>query len=221
MTASEGLTSLEARRRLAEAGPNSPPTARRRGLVARAGDQLRDPMILLLQAAAVLSAVLRDWPNTAIIAAVVVFNTTAGVVQQYRADRAMEELRKMVSPVTLTRRDGVLTPVPAEELVPGDVVSLAGGDVVPADAVVHDAHQLEVDEAAVSGESLPVSREVGDALLGGTRVTRGRAVCNQARPVLAFCGRPSGAWAVALPQGWTQGKRPASSSAMILSVISS
>ena len=97
MTASEGLTSLEARRRLAEAGPNSPPTARRRGLVARAGDQLRDPMILLLQAAAVLSAVLRDWPNTAIIAAVVVFNTTAGVVQQYRADRAMEELRNILT----------------------------------------------------------------------------------------------------------------------------
>ena len=170
-----GLTTAEAERRLLDVGPNSPPSAPRKGLARRAAEQLRDPMIVVLQVAAVLSAVLRDWPNTAIIAAVVVFNTTAGVVQQYRADRAMAELRRLVAPVAVARRDGVLVEVPADRLVPGDEVALVGGDVVPADGVVVDASRLEVDEAAITGESLAVPRAVGEELLGGTRVTRGRA----------------------------------------------
>jgi Ca2+-transporting ATPase len=182
-----GLTSEEARRRLAEVGPNSPPSAPRKGLARRAGEQLRDPMIVVLQAAAVLSALLRDWPNTVIIAAVVVFNTAAGVIQQYRADRAMAELRRLVAPVALARRDGALVTVPADELVPGDEVSLVGGDVVPADAVVVDPWQLEVDEAAITGESLAVPRGAGEELLGGTRVTRGRATA-----VLTRTGADSG-----------------------------
>ncbi len=133
-------------------------------------------MILLLQAAALISALLRDWPSTAIIAAVVVFNTSAGVLQQGRADRVMAELAALVAPTSLVRRDGLLVTVPASRLVSGDEVVVSGGDLVPADVALIEAHDLEVDEAPVTGESLPVVRAAGEELLAGTRVTGGRAV---------------------------------------------
>lgn len=176
-----GLTSAEAARRLREGGPNLPSAAPRARLPGRVGQQLRDPMIALLQVAAVLSAVLHDWGSTAIIAAVVVFNTTIGVMQQYRADRVMAELARLAAPTSLVRRDGTLTRVPAAGLVAGDEVVLAGGDVVPADGVVLEAHGLEVDESPVTGESLPVGRDAGQEVLGATRVTRGRAVVTLTR----------------------------------------
>ncbi|KRE96308.1 hypothetical protein ASG76_04580 [Nocardioides sp. Soil774] len=157
-------------------GPNHPPAPQRRSTAGRVGDQLRDPMILLLQGAAVLSAVLRDWSSTAIIATVVVFNTTVGVLQQHRADRVMAELGRLSAPTALVRRDGVLATVPASQLVPGDEVVLASGDVLPADGVVVEAHDLEVDESPVTGESLPVPRREDEEVLAATRVTRGRAV---------------------------------------------
>jgi Ca2+-transporting ATPase len=133
-------------------------------------------MILLLQGAAVLSAALHDWSSTAIIVAVVVLNTTVGVVQQHRADRVMTELRRLAAPSALVRRDGVLAAMPASRLVRGDEVVLTAGDLVPADAAVVEAHELELDESPVTGESLPVWRGAREPLLGGTRVVRGRAV---------------------------------------------
>jgi P-type Ca2+ transporter type 2C len=171
-----GLTSDQAAALLREVGANHPPEPHRRSTAARVGDQLRDPMILLLQGAAVLSALLRDWSSTAIIATVVVFNTTVGVLQQHRADRVMAELGRLSAPTALARRDGVLATVPASQLVPGDEVVLASGDVVPADGVVVEAHDLEVDESPVTGESLPVPRREDEELLAATRVTRGRGV---------------------------------------------
>ena len=171
-----GLTSAEAASRLVEVGENSPPQAERRSTAGRVADQLRDPMILLLQGAAVLSAALQDWSSTVIIATVVVFNTTVGVLQQRRADRVMDELSRLSAPTALVRRDGVLSAVPASRLVPGDEVSLTSGDVVPADGVVVEAHDLEVDESPVTGESLAVPRRQDEELLAATRVTRGRGV---------------------------------------------
>jgi Ca2+-transporting ATPase len=149
--------------------------------VKRVADQLRDPMILLLQAAAVLSAVLRDWPSTVIIVLVVLFNTTLGVLQQRRADRVMAELARLSAPSARVRRDGRVVQVPASSLVPGDHVLLAGGDLVPADAVVIEGYSLDVDEAPVTGESLAVRREAQDELVSGTRVTAGRAVAQVTR----------------------------------------
>ena len=90
-------------------------------------------MILLLLAAAALTTYLHDWPNTVIILAVVVFNTTMGMVQQARAERAMAALRQLVAPVARVVRDGVVAPLPADEVVPGDLVMVAAGDVLPAD----------------------------------------------------------------------------------------
>jgi P-type Ca2+ transporter type 2C len=152
-----GLTSADAARLLAAVGPNRLPDPPRRGVGSRLVEQLRDPMILLLLGAAALTTYLRDWPNTAIIAAVVVFNTTVGLIQQVRAERAMAALRQLVAPVACVVRDGVLVPLPAVEVVPGDVAMLAAGDVVPADGTLVEVHDLQVDESRVTGESLPVA----------------------------------------------------------------
>ena len=179
--ASTALSSAEAARRLRDVGPNVAPAPARRSTALRVADQLRDPMIVLLQLAAVLGAVLRDWPSTVIILAVVVFNTTVGVRQQHRADRVMDELEQMAAPTAVVRRDDELVTVPAGEVVPGDHVSLTAGDLVPADAVVLQSHDLEVDEAPVTGESLPVSHGPGDELVAGGRTTHGRAVVEVTR----------------------------------------
>jgi len=176
-----GLTSDEAARLLLEVGPNRLPDPPPRRLAARVGEQVRDPMILLLLAAAGLTAVLHDTPNTAIIAAVVVFNTGAGVVQQVRAERAMAALRRLVASVSQVCRDGVFLEVRSDELVPGDLVRLTAGDVVPADGLLLEANQLQVDEARMTGESLPVDLPTGAEVTGGTLVTRGRAAMQVTR----------------------------------------
>jgi Ca2+-transporting ATPase len=170
-----GLSSAQAAIRLREVGPNRLPQPRRRGLLGRVSDQLRDPMILLLMGAATLTATLHDWPDTVIIAMVVVFNTAAGVVQQFRAERAMTALHLLTAPVAHVSRDRELVEIPAEEVVPGDLVHVNAGDVVPADGWVVVAKQLQVNEANMTGESLPVDLHEEAELTGGTLVTRGRA----------------------------------------------
>lgn len=170
-----GLTSARAQELLDEVGPNRLPDPPRVSVVRRAGVQLRDPMILLLLAAAVLTSFLRDWSNTVIISAVVVFNTVAGVVQELRAERAMASLRRLVSPVAQVWRDQALVTLPSELVVPGDVVVLTAGDVVAADGDIVEARELQLNEASMTGESLPVEREAGEEVTGGTLVTKGRA----------------------------------------------
>jgi Ca2+-transporting ATPase len=169
-----GLDSTEAARRLAEVGPNRPPEPSPRRLHSRMLSQLRDPMILLLLAAGTLTAVLGDVPDTVIIASVVVFNTAVGIVQEVRADRAVAALHAMTAPLAHVMRDGQRREVAAEHVVPGDLLVLWAGDVVPADAVLASAHGLQLDESAMTGESLPVARAEGEEVTGGTLVTRGR-----------------------------------------------
>jgi len=176
-----GLTSDEAARLLLEVGPNRLPDPPPRRLAGRVGEQVRDPMILLLLAAASLTAVLHDMPNTAIIAAVVVFNTGAGVVQQVRAERAMAALHRLVASVSQVCRDGVFIEIRSDELVPGDLVRISAGDVVPADGRLLEANELQVDEARMTGESLPVDLLTGASVTGGTMVTRGRAAMEVTR----------------------------------------
>lgn len=169
-----GLTAAEAARRLSVDGPNRLPDPPHHGRLARVAEQLRDPMILLLLAAAALTLVLRDWSNTVIIVAVVLFNTVAGVTQQTRAERAMSALRDLVAPVAQVRRSGALTEVPVAQVVRGDLVEVSAGDVVPADGLVVSGTMLQVDESQLTGESLPIDVAEQDELTGGTRVTRGR-----------------------------------------------
>ena len=173
------LTTAEAARRLAADGPNeiTPPPAR--GRLRVVVDQLRDPMILLLLGAAVLTIALRDAVDTTVILLVVVVNTAVGAVQEQRAARAVAALQRMAAPTATVVRDGRAARVPARDLVVGDQVRLEAGDVVPADLDLVEAARLQVDESAVTGESVPVDRSAAEderALLGGTVVTRGRGV---------------------------------------------
>ena len=169
-----GLSAEEAERRLTEDGPNAVPRPKRRTVVARIFAQLRDPMILLLCAALVVVIALGDVSDAAIIAAVIVLNSTIGVVQEVRAEAAIAALDRMAAPRARVRRNGRIVDVDAADLVVEDVVRLEAGDVVPADLLLGEAVGLEVDEASMTGESVPVPRASGAEVLSGTVVTRGR-----------------------------------------------
>ncbi len=171
-----GLTSAEATRLLAEHGRNQLPADPGPTVAARVLHQLTDPMILLLCGALVLVVAIGDAADAVIIAAVVVLNTTIGVVQDVRAQHAMDALSRMAAPLARVWRDGELRTLPATELVPDDVVRLEAGDIVPADLSLLEASALEVNESAMTGESVPVTRAEADELLAGTVVTRGRGL---------------------------------------------
>ena len=169
-----GLTSAAAQMVRSRHGPNQLPVAARPHLLARVVGQLRDPMIMMLCAAGAVVLAIGDREDATIIAAVVVLNTAIGVVQEIRAQRAVDALTRLAAPRAHVRRDGVVVEVAATDVVPGDLVRLESGDVVPADLGVVDSSALQVDESAMTGESVPVDRTVGDEVLAGTVVTRGR-----------------------------------------------
>ena len=171
-----GLSEARAAALLEEHGRNEPPVTPPPTVLHRILGQLRDPMILLLLAAFVVVVAIGDGADALIIAAVVVVNTTIGVVQEVRAENAVAALRSMASPHALVVRDGRARHVPAAEVVPGDLLRLDAGDVVPADAELVEAVTFEVDESAMTGESVPVGRATGDDVLAGTVVTRGRGL---------------------------------------------
>jgi Ca2+-transporting ATPase len=174
--AENGLDSAEAVRRLQTYGPNRPPSPRPRRLHTRVWAQVRDPMILLLLAAGTLTFALQDYRDTIIIAAVVVFNSLIGVIQEIRSDRAIAALHALTTPLAKVRRDGTMLEMSTEQIVPGDSVYLDAGDVVPADGTLVTARDLQVDQSMMTGESVPVALLDGESVTGGTLVTRGRAV---------------------------------------------
>ncbi|GEP33507.1 ATPase [Nocardioides szechwanensis] len=172
--ASWGLSSAEAAERLAEVGANRAPRPKPRSPLSRVVDQLRDPMILLLLAAGVIVVLLGDLADAGIIAAVIVLNTTIGVVQEVRAANAIASLDRLSAPHATVLRDGEPVRLDSADVVPGDVVRLEAGDIVPADGTLLESAALQVDESAMTGESVPVARGEGEELLSGTVVTRGR-----------------------------------------------
>ena len=182
-----GLTTAEARRRLVDAGPNDVPQRGRIPVALRVLTQLRDPLILVLLGACALTLVTSDYTDAAVIAFVIVINSAVGVVQEVRADRAVTALTKLTTPTVRVRRDGAEASVPSAEVVPGDIVLLGEGDIVPADGIVREASALLVDESALTGESVPVGHAAqtsdgdGDLLSAGTVVVRGRALIDVTR----------------------------------------
>ncbi len=184
----DGLTESEAARRLAEVGPNRLPEPPRKNVVLRFLEHFDDVLIYILLAAAVLKAILGDWVDFAVILAVAVANAVVGFVQEGRADKALAGIATMLSLEADVRRDGQWRTVAADDLVPGDVVRVRSGDRVPADARLVEATTLQAEEAALTGESVPASKDVepvgadagvGDRssmLFSGTIVTAGRGV---------------------------------------------
>jgi len=182
-----GLSAAEATERRDEYGPNEIARGAARSPVDIFLAQFDSWLIWVLLAAAVLSVWAGHTVDAVLIAVIVVANGVFGFVQDYRAEQSLESLRELTAPTAVVRRDGGAVEVEAIELVPGDVVELSDGDVVPADGRVVEATGLEVDEAALTGESLPVSKSVepveADAPLAerssmvykSTAVTRGKA----------------------------------------------
>ncbi len=173
---SAGLTSTEAEARRRLHGPNLVSKAPRDPVWRKVLHAVGDPLVLVLLGAAVLTIAIRDLADTAVILLVVAVNSTVAVWQEVRADRAVEALTRMAAPTTRLVRDGRERVLPAAEVVPGDVLVLAEGDVVPADAVVVEAVGLLVDESSLSGESVPVDKDAtgSDQVMAGTTVVHGR-----------------------------------------------
>ncbi|MEU8925346.1 cation-translocating P-type ATPase [Kitasatospora sp. NPDC048545] len=179
--ATRGLTTAEAARLLAEHGRNEVSADRRVPLWARVAAQLRDPLITVLLAAVALTLAIGDHPDAIVIALVIVINTTVGVVQEVRAESAVAALSRLSAPAARVVRDGAQRKVPSTEVVRGDVIALSEGDIVPADARLTEAAALLLDEAMLTGESLPVNKSAGgasgeDVLRAGMVVLRGRAL---------------------------------------------
>lgn len=175
-TEQPGLSHEQAAARLAADGPNLVAKPRPRRLVTRIAAQLTDPLVALLLVAAAVTLILRDFTDTAVILLVVTLNTAIGVAQQVRADRAIAALDDLTAPAARVVRGGRDETIPAADLVRGDLVRLEAGDIIPADLELHEAQRCQVDEAALTGESLPVSRDAGDELQAGTVLVTGRAV---------------------------------------------
>jgi len=169
-----GLESGEAALRLTRTGFNELQEGQRRGPLRILIDQFADFMILVLLAAAVLSGIIGDVADTLVIVAILVLNAVIGFTQEYRAAKAMAALQRMAAPAANVIRSGQRLTVPARELVPGDLVLLESGSMVPADLRLLDTVRLRIEEAALTGESEPVEKDCAaitaeDAVLGDRR----------------------------------------------------
>lgn len=153
-----GLDAEQAAERLRTHGPNRLTPPKRRGPLLRLLAQFHNLLIYILIAAAAVTAALGHWIDTAVILGVVVVNSVIGFVQEGRAEKALEAIRNMLTPRASVLRDGRTVQIPAEEVVPGDVVLLASGDKVPADLRLFRIKSLKVDEATLTGESVPVDK---------------------------------------------------------------
>lgn len=156
----EGLTEREVKRRLEEFGRNELPRKPRASDLKILLEQLKSPLIYVLLFAAIVTFFLRDFTDTAVIMAAVVVNTVLGFYQEQKAERALEALKEFLHPTATVVREGKRQEVPIEEIVPGDVVLLAAGDKIPADGRVAEAHSLTINEAILTGESVPVTKQV-------------------------------------------------------------
>ncbi|WP_437972610.1 HAD-IC family P-type ATPase [Sorangium sp. So ce295] len=158
-TSPRGLTSEEARQRLGRFGPNEPAaTTRREAAVVQVLRRFANPLVSILLLASVVSALLGDLTNAAVVVVIVALSVAVESVQTRRSHRAAERLRAQVAPTATTLRDRVFRELPRREVVPGDVLRLAAGDLVPADARLLTAKDLHVHQAALTGEPLPAEK---------------------------------------------------------------
>jgi Ca2+-transporting ATPase len=184
-----GLSAAAAKERLEAYGLNALPEQRRRTVFSMVLDQFKDFLILLLIGAAVVSGMIGEPVDTVAILVIVVLNAVIGFVQEFRAEKAMEALRKMAAAQAVVRREGKTLEIPTEQLVPGDIALLDAGCVVPADLRIVESAMLKTAEAALTGESVPVPKVISavsdpEASLGdrrnmaykGTQVVYGRGV---------------------------------------------
>ncbi len=183
----QGLSTAEVQSRQEKYGLNRLAEEKKVPLWKRILDQFKDVMVIILIAAAVVSGFLGDWVEAIIILAIVVINAVLGLVQEGRAEQAVDALQKMSSPTARVRRNGQISVVDSEEIVPGDIILIEAGDIVPADCRLLEGSNLKADESALTGESVAVEKYadfltdeaagIGDRknmLFSSTAITYGR-----------------------------------------------
>ncbi len=158
-TSKNGLDASQVQQRLEKFGRNKLNEGKKKSIAARFVEQLSDPMIIVLIAAAVISLIVGETADAIIILTVVILNSILGVVQEGKAEKAIEALQKMASPFSRVRRQGQVKQVKSEEIVPGDIVLLEAGDAVPADMRLIEASSLKIEEASLTGESVPTEKK--------------------------------------------------------------
>ena len=174
---SRGLTSVEAARRLTEFGPNLVETGSRFRLVRTGLGLLANPLVVILVVASIVSGIVGETLSAAIIVSIVLLSVALDFFQSFRSEKAASSLQSLVTLTASVVRDGQLAEIAVRNVVPGDLVQLRAGDLVPADATLLSAVTMSVDQAALTGESLPVHKDVGGGaesqLFAGTSIVSG------------------------------------------------
>ncbi len=169
--AETGLSAAEAASRLASVGPNKLDEEEKTPMWKRFFEQMADPMVIMLLVAAAISVITGfiqgepEWADAVIILSVVILNSVLGVVQEAKSEQALEALQEMSAAQSKVMRDGKLVHMPSSELVPGDIVLLEAGDSVPADCRVLESASMKIEEAALTGESVPVEKHADQIAL--------------------------------------------------------
>lgn len=177
-----GLTSTQAAERLSQYGPNALPAAKKDSVFKRILAQIANPLIYVLLGSALISALLGHVVDTSVILSVVVINAIVGIVQEGRAEKALDAIANLLAPRASVRRDGQRVQIPASEVVPGDLLLLESGDRVTADARIVQERNLRIDESTLTGESVAVTKTAlpsgdpgeGSAVFSGTLVVAGQ-----------------------------------------------
>ena len=171
----QGLTSAEAQTRLAQYGPNALKERKVNPILKFLG-YFWGPIPWMIEIAAILSAVVRHWPDLIIILVLLLFNALVGFWQEYKAANALDALKKQLALRARALRDGKWQELSADQLVPGDVIRLRLGDIIPADVKLFEGEFLSVNQSALTGESLPVSKKTGDTAYSGSVARQGEMV---------------------------------------------
>ncbi|TSO25474.1 cation-translocating P-type ATPase [Lactobacillus sp. LL6] len=158
-TTKRGLSTQESQNRLKKYGSNSLASAPPKTIWQMLKDQIFDPMILILLGASIFSAFLNEWTEAIVIALIIIFNAIIGIIQEKKAQSSLAALKQMSAPTALVMRNGQEQKIPAQDLVIGDIVLLTNGDIVPADLRLIEAANLQVQEASLTGESLPIKKD--------------------------------------------------------------
>jgi magnesium-transporting ATPase (P-type) len=194
-TGPAGLNEFEAGQRLHRYGSNRLAPSKRRGAMRRLLMQFHNILLYVMMGAALITAYLGHWVDTGVLLAAVVINAIIGFIQEGKAESALDAIRAMLSPHATVIRDGIRREIDAADLVPGDLVMLSSGDRVPADVRIVTVNELRIDEAALTGESLPVEKNVepvpADAPLGdryGMGYSSTLVVCGQASGIVVTTG---------------------------------
>lgn len=191
----EGLSTSEVKKRLSKFGYNEMTEKAGTAWWKRLFAQFQDFMVLVLLGATLISAFLGEYTDAITILAIVIINAILGFVQEFRAEQSMKALKKLAAPTAHVIRNSILQQIPAKDLVPGDIMVLEAGDKLSADGRLVAAHEIEVEEATLTGESLPVRKAadkvyqenspLGDRknmVYASTVVTRGRGGRSFAQP---------------------------------------